>query len=320
MIGRGKKRMAARKVNGVTVADRVESKAIKYIVIHSAMGSCAGAINQMETHHAAAHFIVCKDGSVTRLVDIKNIALHVKNEAVNDASVGIETETGETESVAVPGQHGRVRHELESEFTASDWDPASRWRMYSSLAWLIRAVADETGVPRVWGAGGSALSPGVFGHLDADKGIPDGHTDPGPYFYNQSYPDFERFFPGQGMTPQKFLMLLVAADKPPRITRVATATGTALRVSDVARAGLAKVIVSPAAAGAKPLWSDVSDPNQYPPADLQLGEPIAPGNYRIDAYDLVGNHTAALFTVGPSTPNEQHAEELGLQVLPQTAL
>jgi N-acetyl-anhydromuramyl-L-alanine amidase AmpD len=283
IIGHGRRRKGRRKPpqvpnNGVTPADRVDDGKIRYIVIHSAMGTCQGSIDTMTRHHAAAHFMVCADGDVTRLVDIKNITLHVKNKEINDTSVGIETETGWDGS--------------KERFTDADWDPETRWKMYSSLAWLIRAVAGEAKVPRD--------EQHILGHLQVDLGIPDAHTDPGPLFYSKVYPAFEARYPGQNMTPQKFLMMIVKDDTPPSIVRLQTAAGGMLRVREPNQSGVATVKLY-RLGGAKPapLRTWEAPERGLPPAHLDLPEPAEPGSYRVEAYDLVGNLTAAVFSVQP---------------------
>ena len=273
---RGRKKVPQVPNNGVTPADRVDDGKIQYIVIHSAMGTCQGSIDTMTRHHAAAHFMVCADGDVTRLVDIKNITLHVKNKDVNDTSVGIETETGWDGS--------------KERFTDADWDPDTRWKMYSSLAWLIRAVAEEAKVPRD--------EQHILGHLQVDLGIPDAHTDPGPLFYSKVYPAFEARYPGQSMTPSKFLMLIVKDDTPPSIVRLETSSGGLLRVREPNQSGIVRVkLYKLGGAKPAPLRTWETPERGLPPAHLDLPEPTEPGAYRVEAYDLVGNLTAAVFTV-----------------------
>ncbi len=273
-------------------ADRVDRGEIKWIVVHSAMGSCGSAINTMEVpHEAAAHFIVCKDGSVTRLVDIKNISLHVKTDRINDASVGIETETGL----------------FKGGYAPDDWDPAAHWKMFSSLAWLIRAVAEETGVPRDWS---DPQTPGIIGHLEADadhvneRGRHDGHTDPGSDFYGKVFPSLDKRFPGQGMTPQKYLMLLVTEDRPPLMGEIDEKGARLVRLEDVAKAGLAKIELFDVRSFSKgkPLKTWIPPEKGLPPAVVELPVPTANGIYVVEAYDLVGNKATGVVTVGSTTP------------------
>lgn len=277
IIGRG--RHKRRVNNGVTPADRVERGEIKYIVVHSAMGPCEGAINTMEKHHAAAHFMVCEGGSVTRLVAIKDIALHVKNKEINAASVGIETETGYNDGT--------------EKFALADWDPDTRWRMYASLAWLIRAVAEEAGVPRD--------ERHIIGHYDADLGIPRAHTDPGPMYYGQSYPAFDKRFPGQGVTPKTFLMMLVRDDAPPVVERAPAASGEVLRVREANKTGVGRVkLFRLGGKKPEPVTEWVAGARGFPPDSVDLPFPTEPGDYRVEAFDLVGNMTRARFTVAPA--------------------
>ncbi|MDE2510966.1 MAG: N-acetylmuramoyl-L-alanine amidase, partial [Elusimicrobia bacterium] len=116
-------------------------------------------MSHLLSSRSATHFIVCRDGQVTRMVRIEDIAIHVKNRAIDDASVGIETESG---SPAPP------------YFIHGDWDPILYWRMYASIAWLVRAVAKETALPRDRAH--------IITHREADLGIPGAHVDPGPDF------------------------------------------------------------------------------------------------------------------------------------------
>lgn len=268
---------------GVTPADRVDRGEIKYIVIHSACGTYKGSIEWLLKRPTAAHFIVSRNGDVTRMVDIKNIANHVKNPVIRDASVGIETETG---------------HPTPPVFRPEDWDPAQAWRMYASLAWLIRAISNEAGVPRD--------EQHIIGHLEADKGIPNAHTDPGPYYYDHVYPDFEQRFPGQNVTPREFLMKLVNDDQPPKIYRSTTTPEDLIRVVSTDKLGVASVRIYGVSSGVQPppvpaaRWDA---PEQgLPPWRVELPAPKTPGVYVVEAHDLVGNVTAARFRVDGSSP------------------
>lgn len=273
VIGRSRRR------TGAEPADRVEKGGIRYIVIHSACGAYDGIIDHLLRNPVAAHFVVGKSGDVTRMVAIKNLARHVKNPVIEAASVGIETETG------IPKAPW---------FVPGDWDPGTRWRMYASLAWVIRAVAKEAGVPRD--------TEHIIGHVEADRGIPGAHTDPGDYFYKASYPLFEDRFPGQGVTPQKYLMMLVNDDAPPRVER-STASAGAIRVRDLEHLGVSRVRVLPSGdAAAKPVHAWAAGPKGMPPFRVEVPAPAAPGDYQIEAYDLVGNMTRAALRVSGESP------------------
>lgn len=272
VLGRGRRARRAR--SGVTPADRVERGEIKYIVIHSACGAYEKSIEYLLRRPQAAHFMVSRKGDVARMVEIKNIALHVKNRAIRDASIGIETETGFSRP---------------PWYTEADWEPASAWRMYASLAWLIRAVAKEASMPRD--------EAHIIGHLDADRGIRGAHEDPGHYFYDKAYPAFEERFPGGGVTPRKYLMMLVNDDAPPRVERSTATAGAILRVSDSQRTGMARVTLHRLGA-TPPLVRQWEAPQQgLPPSQVDLTIPSQPGEYRLEAYDLVGNMTRARFLV-----------------------
>jgi hypothetical protein len=287
VIGRGKKK---RRVDtGVTPADRVDRGEIKYIVLHASggatgkPGACEGSVAWLLSQKTAAHFMVCRDGRVIRMVKIENIANHVKNPEIDAASVGIETESGQPGAVS---------------FVQSDWDPRAYWRMYASMAWLIRAIAKETGMPRDRAH--------VLTHEEADRGIPRAHQDPGPYFEGASYPEFDARFPGQAVTPREYLMRLVSDDIPPQIWMVAAAgAGDQVEVTDTNSLGLAHIRVWKLDAAGKPgtLVQDWSAPvDGMPPVSLKVAVPAEPGAYRIVARDLVGNTSAGLVKVPEPAP------------------
>jgi len=287
VIGR-KKKGKKPPYNGVTPADRVDKGEIKYIVLHSAGGSYEGAIDHLLGKPTAAHFIVSKKGDVTRMVAIKDLANHVRNTAIEKASVGIETETG------MP----KLPH-----FTKVDWDPVDRWRMYASLAWLIRAIAKETGVPRD--------EAHIITHEESDRGIKGAHTDPGPFFGTEVYPVFEARFPGKRVTARAFLMRLVNDDAPPRVERSSTTVpggvgdvpggglGAVLRVRDTNALGVSRLSMTRIDGPATTVvhsWK--AGPAGLPPFRVDVPIPAEQGDYRLEAYDLVGNMTRVRIQVG----------------------
>lgn len=268
---------------GVIPADRVAQGAIKKIVLHASggAGSCDGSVSHLLNARTAAHFIVCRDGRVTRMVKIEDVGNHVRNSAINRESVGIETESG---------------HPQPPHFRSGDWAPERYWRMYASLAWLIRAVAKETNIPRDRAH--------IITHEEADRGIPGAHTDPGPFFDAGSYAAFETRFPGQKVTPREYLMRLVRDDIPPQVTPVLTA-GAADRyeVKDTERLGLSHVRVWRLDAQDKLssiVWEWFAPAAALPPETLSVAAPAEPGAYRLVARDLVGNTTAGRFEVEPA--------------------
>ncbi|TBR23157.1 N-acetylmuramoyl-L-alanine amidase [bacterium] len=280
-VVRGKKRRRRRVEvpTGVTDADRVEDGGIKKIVLHASggAGACDGSVSHLLNAKTAAHFIVCRDGRVTRMVRIEDIANHVKNDAVDRESVGIETESG---------------HPNSPYFRDSDWSPEAYWKMYASMAWLIRAIAKEAGVPRDRSA--------VITHEEADRGIRGAHTDPGPPFDGGSQPAFDARFPGQNVSPREFLMRLVTDDAPPRLWRRTGPAGDGVEVKDAEQLGLAHIRVWRLDAAGKPATkvSEWSAPaNGLPPVSRLVAAPAEPGAYRIVARDLVGNTSAALLRV-----------------------
>lgn len=289
VIGRRKKK---RRVDtGVTPADRVDRGEIKYIVLHASggatgkPGACEGTVSWLLSQKTAAHFMVCRDGRVIRMVKIENIANHVKNSAIDAASVGIETESGQ------PGP---------SPFVHSDWEPRAYWRMYASMAWLIRAVAKETDMPRDRAH--------VLTHEEADRGLPRAHQDPGPYFEGAAYPELDARFPGQAVTPREYLMRLVADDVPPQIWMVpSAAAGDQVEIKDTNALGLAHIRVWRLDAAGKPstLVQDWSAPvTGMPPVTLKVDVPSEPGAYRVVARDLVGNTSAGLVKVPEPAPGD----------------
>ncbi len=293
VIGRkGKKKIKRRIETGVTHADRVEAGGIKYIVLHASGGAtgkphaCEGSLSWLLSQKTAAHFMVCRDGRVIRMVKIENIANQVKNDEVDKAAVGIETESGQPGSV--------------NPFVHSDWNPNNYWRMYASMAWLIRAIAKETNLPRDQAH--------VITHEEADRGIARAHVDPGPFFQSGTYPEFDARFPGQSVTPREFLMRLVADDVPPQIWMVAAAgTGDQVEIKDTNSLGLSHIRVWKLDAAGKPttLVQEWQAPVAgMPPASVQVPVPTLPGSYRVVGRDLVGNTSAALVKV-PESPNIQ---------------
>lgn len=296
--GKKKKRRRVEVPTGVTPADRVDDGGIKKIVLHASggAGSCDGSVSHLLNAKTAAHFIVCRDGRVTRMVRIENIANHVKNEAVDRESVGIETESG---------------HPSEPYFRRSDWSPDSYWKMYASLAWLIRAISKEAGVPRDTAS--------IITHEEADRGIRGAHTDPGPHFDAGADPAFERRFPGQSVTPRDFLMRLVTDDAPPRLWRATAGGGDAVEVKDTESLGLAHVSVWRLDAAGKPsvkTFEWFAPANGLPPTTQTVAAPEEPGAYRIVARDLVGNTSAAQLSVSdPNAPAVPLPPGPGLAVL-----
>lgn len=296
--GKKKRRRRVDVPTGVTPADRVDDGGIKKIVLHASggAGSCDGSVSHLLNAKTAAHFIVCRDGRVTRMVRIENIANHVKNDAVDRESVGIETESG---------------HPDAPYFRDADWSPESYWKMYASLAWLIRAVAKEAGVPRDRSA--------IITHEEADRGIRGAHTDPGPPFDGGSQPAFDRRFPGQSVTPREFLMRLVTDDAPPRLWRRALAGGgEGVEVRDTESLGVSHIRVWKLDEAGKPAakvdeW--VAPANGLPPVSHLVAAPAEPGAYRIVARDLVGNTSAALLRVAdPAQTPTANLPNFGLSV------
>ena len=299
--GKKKKKRVIDVPTGVTDADRVERGEIKKIVVHASggAGACDGSVSHLLNARTAAHFIVCRDGRVTRMVKIEDIGNHVKNTAVDRESVGIETESG----------HPRVPF-----FRVDDWSPDHYWRMYASLAWLIRAVAKEANVPRSRAA--------IITHEEADKGLPRAHVDPGPFFDGGYYPAFIARFPGEVVTPREYLMRLVLDDLPPQIWSVSAPGGQdQVEVKDTNSLGLSHIRVWRLDAAGKPsvLEHEWTAPvSGLPLVSLTVPVPAAPGAYRVVARDLVGNTSAALVRVAPPAPPTNDETQFAMELRPES--
>lgn len=301
--GKKKKKRVIDVPTGVTDADRVERGEIKKIVVHASggAGACDGSVSHLLNARTAAHFIVCRDGRVTRMVKIEDIGNHVKNTAVDRESVGIETESG----------HPRVPF-----FRVDDWSPDHYWRMYASLAWLIRAVSKEANVPRDRAA--------IITHEEADKGLPRAHVDPGPFFDGGSYPAFSLRFPGQNVSPREYLMRLVQDDLPPQIWNVSAPGGQdQVEVKDTNSLGLSHIRVWRLDAAGKPSVLEhewFAPAAGLPPVAVTVPVPAAAGAYRVVARDLVGNTSAALVRVAAPLPPSDGESQFAMDVRPESPI
>lgn len=303
--GRGRNRRAVGTVpdntGGVTEADRISRGQVSEIILHASLGAgaCEGTVNYLLRIRAAAHFMVCRNGRVYQMVDIEDVANHVKNDAVNLRSIGIETESGHVTYTDAAGRSRRSATE-EQYFWAEDWDPKQYWIMYASIAGIIRAVAREARIPRDLAH--------IRTHEAADAGEPDGHTDPGGIFDGSRghvYPEFSQRYPGQGLSPYQWLMRLVVDDTPPSIVSVLSGPGGAAsyRVRDTDNNGLAYVRVwrydgTPGPNVPKTKVSEwAAAPGMFPDAARDVAAPTQPGDYTIIARDLVGNITGVQIRV-----------------------
>lgn len=297
-----------------------QGRKAEYIVLHSALGGdgaggCDGPVNYLLRHTVAAHFMVCRDGEIVRMVPVTDNARHVKNGAINESSIGIETETG----------YGSAPY-----FKASDWDPRGRWRLYASLSWLIRDIARQTGIP--------LDRQHVITHRAADAGIPGGHTDPGPYFDNDFqapvfqdrrnrqyrafrgmrgyvYPEFQSRF-HQDATPYDYLMMLLADHTPPAISVAEDVDGLArILVSDQGRpadlglyeVGVFRVVPDPEHPGEEIYdekavieWSPAD--GALPPSQARIEHHFPPGDYAVVARDMAGNVQVSRYTAPAGPP------------------
>jgi hypothetical protein len=301
--GRNRRRVgtAPDTTGGVTEADRIARGQVSEIILHASLGSgaCEGTVDYLLRIRAAAHFMVCRNGRVYQMVDIEDVANHVKNDAVNLRSIGIETESGHVTYTDAAGRSRRSSTE-EQYFWTEDWDPRQYWIMYASIAGIIRAVAREARIPRDLAH--------IRTHEAADAGERDGHTDPGGIFdgtRGHVYPEFQQRYPGQNISPYQWLMRLVVDDTPPSITSVLGGPGGAAsyRVRDTDNNGLAYVRVwryqgTPGPNVPKTKVSEwAATPGMFPDAAREVTAPTQPGDYTIIARDLVGNITGVQIRV-----------------------
>ncbi|OIV35275.1 hypothetical protein BIV57_22425 [Mangrovactinospora gilvigrisea] len=150
------------------------------IVIHDTESSLASAISTFQDPkaHTSAHYVVGADGSVTQMVQTKNIARHAGNWYTNAHSIGIEHEgyaltTGswyteqEYQSSAALVKylgskfgisldrthvigHDGVPGPLDAYYTGMHWDPGTWWNWSHYLA-LMGAAPNGNGMPVVGG-------------------------------------------------------------------------------------------------------------------------------------------------------------------------
>lgn len=331
-VGRGRKK---RKIpvfveTGVETANRLAEGSISEVVLHASLGqafspsdlaqrdastasgrrvydSCEASVKFLKQRAAAAHFIVCRDGRVLQMAEMKDVTKHVKDDDTNARSIGIETDTG----------YADPKH----PFYPGDWDPNKRWRQSVSLAKLVRMIHKATD-------GRVALDDShIKTHDEVDSvycrsaGC-SAHTDPGPYFKNaagggESVPAFGD--PSQTTSPWGNLMRLVGDVTPPKQVFLSAANGgDQVRVDDAV--GVAKILIwrltVPRATidpkkpfdAAHPVALKLSESpalrtDAMPPATMTMDLPTAPGEYQVEARDLVGNRSYLDFDVAsPGAP------------------
>lgn len=328
VVGKGKKRrvIPIRIDTGVTAGDRINQKLITHVVIHASLGlaptpaelarrdrlnesgaanydSCQSSIDYLETKGSAAHFIVCRDGRVKQMAEMKDYADHVKDPEFVLKSIGIETDAGYAKPPYFhPG--------------SGDWDPRTRWRMSVSLAKLIRMIhhATEGGVPL---DDRHILTHAVVDAAYCARSGCHPHTDPGPYFLAEPLPAFGE--PATQTTAQGNLMRLVTDKASPRTSFILNAGGgDGFLVAD--KVGLSRIVLwklrysraeiasLKQAGSTEPVvdkiseWSAADAPADMPPASRVLDTPSEPGEYEVEAQDLVGNRSYTDFTVAPAAP------------------
>ncbi|MCA8922509.1 MAG: N-acetylmuramoyl-L-alanine amidase [Planctomycetes bacterium] len=150
---------------------RRSSRAIRRIVLHTTEGSEQSAINtfQNPSSRVSAHYLVSRAGRLTRLVQDKDVAYHVRGN--NEDTIGIENE-------------GRASDR--NQWTAAQLD---------TLVELVRGLCDRYGIPK--------SRTHILSHAQLD---PSRRIDPGPYF---PWDDFIRRVNGGsggggGSTPQTY--------------------------------------------------------------------------------------------------------------------
>lgn len=307
--GRKRRRVEVPVNSGVTPSDRISRGQVTEIVLHASLGSgaCEGTVNYLLRIRAAAHFMVCRNGRVYKMVEPEHIANHVKNDASRARSIGIETESGHLTYTDAAGRSRRATTE-EQIFWAEDWDPGRFWIMYASIAGVIRAVAREAGIS----LDDANIRSAVRTHEEVDSGERDGHTDPGGIFdgsRGHSYPEFVGRY-GQALSPFDWLRRMVQDSTPPSIVAVLSPSGaTHYRVRDTDDIGLAYVRVwrfdgvpGPGTPKTKvEEWA--AQPGTFPDAVREVVPPTQPGDYSIIARDLVGNITGVQVRVEPASPS-----------------
>ncbi len=328
VVGKGKnrKKIILRKDTGVVAGERLEQNLITHIVIHASLGqafgpkdlaqrdasmasggrkydSCQSSVNFLNTKKSAAHFIVCRDGRVLQMAEIKDFANHVKDPDFDRKSIGIETDTGYADP--------------KNPFYPGDWNPDTRWRQSVSLARLIRMINRVTGGRVLLDEEHIKTHDEVDGPYCARAGC-QAHTDPGPYFKNhggggESVKTFGD--PGATTSPWGNLMRLVTDTSAPKTLLVSeNSQPDQFRVTD--GTGLSRVIVwkllvprasiNPQAPvdAAKPTvqsivdWSPRTD--VIPDASKTWNVPSEAGEYEVEARDLVGNRSYTDFDVAPA--------------------
>jgi N-acetyl-anhydromuramyl-L-alanine amidase AmpD len=326
VVGKGKKRkvIPIRIDTGVTAGDRINQKLITHIVIHSSLGlagnpaelarrdrlnetgagkfdSCQSSINFLETKRSAAHFIVCRDGRVKQMAEMKDYADHVKDPEFVANSIGIETDTGYAKApFFFPG--------------SGDWDPNTRWRMYVSLAKLIRMIHKATD-------GAVALdSQHIMTHAEVDSAYCaaagcHAHSDPGPYFISEMVPAFGGA--AAMTTARENLMRLVTDKTSPKTTfisrpraadgfQVVDAVGVSrivlwkLKYSREQIQSMKQLIPTEPVVIKVSEWAAAAAPLVMPPGTKIMDVPVEPGEYQVEAQDLVGNRSYTDFTVAPA--------------------
>jgi len=149
-----------------SVADRTHDYPIDMIVIHDIEGTAATGIKLFQTpgYGASAHYVIGYDGSVTQMVQEKDIAWHAGNWDYNTRSIGIEHA-----GYAATGGYTFDEYQASAQLTASI---CSRYGVPMDRNHVIGhyQVPDPN-------------NPGLYGGEDH-------HTDPGPYWnwtYYMSY-------------------------------------------------------------------------------------------------------------------------------------
>jgi hypothetical protein len=178
---------------------------VRLVVVHVTEGSYAGTLSWFRNRHAhaAANYVVARDGRIAHMVPNDRIAWHAGNSYVNYHSIGIEHEG----YVAVDG-------------TISDAEYRSSAHLVASLLRRYRLPADRhhlIGHNEVPDPG----HPGRFGGFAH-------HTDPGPHWDWGRYLEYVRAYRAGRTPPARVLDVSI-----PRPALGAHVTGVVPWVADV---------------------------------------------------------------------------------------
>ena len=160
-----------------SVADRTHDYPIDMIVIHDIEGTASTAVRLFRTpgYAGSAHYVIDYDGSITQMVQEKDIAWHAGNWDYNTRAIGVE----------------------HAGFAATGGYTTAE---YQASAQLVASICSRYGVPmdRAHVIGHSQVPdpnhPGLYGGVDH-------HTDPGPYWNWNYYMYYAQVYAGRLPSP-----------------------------------------------------------------------------------------------------------------------